>query len=309
MRPQSTPSAQAAAAPFVALDPQPGAEPPSDTRPQAAGDALASIIDPVALAPLWERYWQGREVGTRNDLLLAYEPLVGRVVSRLPANVRSYWEADDLQSFGILGLVESIDRWQQGSDPTRFAHYAMKRVRGAIFDELRRLDWLPRTVRRRVISYRATVDSLSSELGRVPATSEVIEQMGVEGQACADLLSEVQSSQLLHLQHAVAGEAPGEELRLVDLIASQTDDDPEAHLLHEEQLAALRQAVTRLPERQRAAVTLHLLGGLTQKQIGAMLGVSNSRVCQIEASALQTLRRLLSDEPTRARGALAAEAS
>lgn len=245
---------------------------------------------------LWAQFWHTRETAVRNELLLAYEPLVTQVVSRLPANVRNYWEIDDLHSFGVLGLVEAIDRWEEGSEAGRFAHYAMKRVRGAVFDELRRLDWLPRTVRRRVISYRTTVDSLSSELGRVPATAEVIAQMGTEGQTSSDVLAEVQSSQLLHLQHSVGSESPGEELQLIDLLAADYDAEPEARMLHEEQLAALRRAVTRLPERQRAAVTLHLLGGLTQKQIGAMLGVSNSRVCQIEATALRTLRRLMADE-------------
>lgn len=278
-------------------------------RHAGGADPAADLIETGRAAELWAAFWEHRETAVRNELLLAYEPLVARVVTRLPANVRSYWESDDLHSFGVLGLVEAIDRWQDGSEPGRFAHYAMKRIRGAVFDELRRLDWLPRTVRRRVISYRSTVDALSSELGRVPRTAEVIEHMGAEGQTNTDLLAEVQSSQLLHLQHAVAGDTQGEELRLVDLIASDSDDDPAARLLHEEQLAALRQAVTRLPERQRAAVTLHLLGGLTQKQIGAMLGVSNSRVCQIEASALQTLRRMLSDETTLQRAPLGAEAS
>lgn len=286
---------------------------PTDARPlpprHGATAAQHEVVDAAHAAGLWAAFFEGRSTETRNALLLAYEPIVARVVTRLPANVRNYWESDDLHSFGVLGLVEAIDRWQDGSDTGRFAHYAMKRVRGAIFDELRRLDWLPRTVRRRVISYRSTVDALSSELGRTPATSEVIEHMGADAQASADLLAEVQSSQLLHLQHAVAGEGQGEELHLVDLIAADGEDDPETRLLHEEQLEALRQAVTRLPERQRAAVTLHLLGGLTQKQIGAMLGVSNSRVCQIEASALQTLRRLLAEDGTAPRSPLAAEAS
>lgn len=298
MPPQPTPTRT------VALTPVPIGRAPATTtgRPDPS-----EVLDPTTAASLWARFFEGRSTEARNELLLAYEPLVTRVVSRLPANVRSYWESDDLHGFGVLGLVEAIDRWQEGSEPERFAHYAMKRVRGAIFDELRRLDWLPRTVRRRVISYRSTVDALSSELGRVPATSEVIEQMGVEGLATADLLAEVQSSQLLHLQHAVASDTQGEELRLVDLIPADGEDDPEARLLHEEQLTALRRAVTRLPERQRAAITLHLLGGLTQKQIGAMLGVSNSRVCQIEASALQTLRRLMAEDVTEAR--VVAEAS
>jgi len=249
---------------------------------------------------LWTTHWARRDRESRNDLILAYEPLVKLVVSRLPANVRTYWEVDDLRSFGLLGLVEAIDRWAADSPANRFPSYATKRIRGSIFDELRRLDWLPRTVRRRVITYRATVDALSSELGRVPETSEVLTEMGTDGAAGDDVLSAVQSSQLLHLQHSVGSTAAGEDLRLIDLIVSDRDVEPEPHVLRSEQFEEIRKAVTRLPERQRTVVTLHFLGGLTQEQIGLMLGVSNSRVCQIEATAIQTLRRLLvTDEDRR----------
>ena len=251
------------------------------------------LPDPEAGDTFWRSYWATRERVARNDLILAYEPLVKLVVSRLPANVRTYWEVDDLRSFGLLGLVEAIDRWAVDSPANRFPSYATKRVRGAIFDELRRLDWLPRTVRRRVISYRATVDNLSSELGRVPETAEVLAQMGSDGGSGDDVLAAVQSSQLLHLQHSVGSTSAGEDLRLIDLIVSDRDSEPEPAMLRAEQFEEIRQAVTKLPERQRTVVTLHFLGGLTQEQIGAMLGVSNSRICQIEATAIQTLRRLL----------------
>ncbi|MGH9295859.1 MAG: hypothetical protein ACRD0B_11050, partial [Acidimicrobiales bacterium] len=92
------------------------------------------VVDRDLAASLWDRFFYERSTEDRNELLLAYEPLVSRVVARLPANVRNYWESDDLHGFGVLGLVEAIDRWKEGSEPERFAHYAMKRVRGAIFD-------------------------------------------------------------------------------------------------------------------------------------------------------------------------------
>ena len=258
-----------------------------------SGRAGSRAPDPATCGALWQHYWASRDRAARNELILAYEPVVKLVVSRLPANVRSYWEVDDLRSFGLLGLVEAIDRWADDSPLSRFAGYATKRIRGAIFDELRRLDWLPRTVRRRVITYRATVDALSTELGRTPRTSEVLSQMGTDGAAADDVLSAVQSSQLLHLQHGVGSSSAGEEMRLIDLIVSDQDVEPEQRVLRSEQYEEIRHAVTRLPDRQRTVVTLHFLGGLTQEQIGLMLGVSNSRVCQIEATAIQTLRRLL----------------
>jgi RNA polymerase sigma factor FliA len=275
----------------------------TETRTARSGFQLP---EPEQSESLWQAFWQTRDRAARNDLILAYEPLVKLVVSRLPANVRTYWEVDDLRSFGLLGLVEAIDRWASDSPASRFPSYATKRVRGAIFDELRRLDWLPRTVRRRVITYRATVDNLSSELGRIPETSEVLHEMGTDGAAGEDVLAAVQSSQLLHLQHSVGSTTAGEDLRLIDLIVSDRDFEPEPHVLRAEQFEEIRKAVTRLPERQRTVVTLHFLGGLTQEQIGLMLGVSNSRVCQIEATAIQTLRRLLaSDDERRPAGATA----
>jgi len=257
------------------------------------------LPDPEVTDAMWRTYWGTRDRAARNELILAYEPLVKVVVSRLPANVRTYWEVDDLRSFGLLGLVEAIDRWADDSTSNRFPSYATKRVRGAIFDELRRLDWLPRTVRRRVITYRATVDNLSSELGRVPETAEVLAEMGTDRASGDDVLAAVQSSQLLHLQHSIGNSAAGEDLRLIDLIVSDRDSEPEPAVLRSEQFEEIRRAVTKLPERQRTVVTLHFLGGLTQEQIGLMLGVSNSRVCQIEATAIQTLRRLLVTDENR----------
>lgn len=246
---------------------------------------------------LWSVYWQDRTRQARNELILAYEPLVATVVSRLPTNVRAFWEADDLRSFGLIGLVEAIERWELSTSTSRFAAYAMKRIRGAVYDELRRLDWLPRTVRRRVIAYRTTVDSLAGELGRQPESAEVLSSMGVERDAHREVLAEVQSAQLLHLQHPVANERSDQDLALIDQIVAE-EAGPETQVLHAERMSELREAVERLPERQRTVVTLHFLGGLTQGQIGAMLGVSNSRVCQIEATAIQSLRRILGNRPS-----------
>lgn len=249
------------------------------------------------LSFLWTTYWTDRERSVRNELILAYEPLVAVVLARLPQTLRTHWEHDDLHSFGLLGLLESIDRFEVGSAVGRFPSYAMARVRGAIFDELRRLDWLPRTVRRRVITYRSTQDDLSSELGRMPATAEVLGEMGVSGSDASDLLQAVQSSQLVHLQQrADADPARSESASLIDLLASADDQGPEDQVLYTERISEVREAIAQLPERQRTVVSLRFFGGLTQEQIGAMLGVSNSRVCQIESGAMVALRRLLDDD-------------
>jgi RNA polymerase sigma factor FliA len=240
---------------------------------------------------LWLRFWSERDRGTRNELLLYYHHLAGQAVNRLPSAIRLHWDGGDLESFATLGLVEAIERFEEGSIVNRFPSYAMSRIRGAIFDELRRLDWLPRTVRRRVITYRSTAEALSSELGRTPESDEVIAEMGAEPTAKHQILREVQSAQLAQLD-APLDSGRGETTTFAEAVEA-VGGAPDEGLLAEEERAQLRQAILALPERQRTVISLHLLGGLTQEQIGAMLGVSNSRVCQIEAMALQSLRRTL----------------
>ncbi|HXZ82252.1 MAG TPA: sigma-70 family RNA polymerase sigma factor [Acidimicrobiales bacterium] len=244
-------------------------------------------------ARLWERFWTDRDEITRNDLLLAYEPLILVVIGQLPGSVRTYWDRDDLASFGILGLVAAIDRFDPSSPVNRFACYAALCIRGAIYDELRRLDWLPRSVRKRVTEYQATADELCLRLGREPGSSEVLDTMGVAGAARQAVLSGVQSSQMLHLDRVVEVEGSDGAIRLADVLPAEDGADPQAVVVESEQVATLRRALDDLPERQRRVITLHLFEGFTLEQIGVQLGVSASRVCQIEAAALRSLRELL----------------
>lgn len=258
--------------------------------------APLAIHDVAALERVWQEFWARRDSENRNRLVLAYNEIVHTVATRLPANVRSSWSLDDLKSSGVLGLIEAIDRFEEGSLVSLFPGYAQQRIRGAIYDELRRLDWLPRTIRRRVITYRVAVDDLSSELGRTPNRAEVMNSMGVDATSENDLMQQVQSSQLTHFQQTRDDSDWSASYRSIDQLVSDASDQPETQILAAERIDSLRRAITELPERQRTVVTLHFLGGLTQDQIGAILSVSNSRVSQIEATAIKALRHILRDE-------------
>ncbi len=264
--------------------------------PERVASATAMVTDVASLERLWQQFWARRDREDRNNLVLAYNEIVNTVASRLPANVRANWSLDDLKSSGVLGLIEAIDRFDEESQISMFPAYAQQRIRGAIYDELRRLDWLPRTIRRRVITYRVAVDDLSSELGRMPNRSEVMNSMGVDPSSENDLMKQVQSAQLTHFQQVKDEDDWSAAYRSIDQLVSDHAEQPEAQILAAERIASLRTAITKLPERQRTVVTLHFLGGLTQDQIGAILSVSNSRVSQIEASAIKTLRHLLREE-------------
>ena len=120
----------------------------------------------------------------------------------------------------MLGLIEAVDRFEEGSQISVFPAYAQQRIRGAIYDELRRLDWLPRTIRRRVITYRVAVDDLSSELGRMPDRSEVMKEMGVDASSENDLMQQVQSAQLTHFQQSTGEDDWAASYRSIDQLVS-----------------------------------------------------------------------------------------
>jgi RNA polymerase sigma factor FliA len=242
---------------------------------------------------MWEQYRAQPDLVHRNDLLLAYEPLVLMVVSQLSDAVRAYWEREDLASFGLIGLISAIDRFEASSPIERFPAYASMCIKGAIFDELRRLDWLPRGVRRHVTEYQAAADHLGHQLGRTPGSSEVLDAMGVTGTQRTAVMSGIRSSQLLHLDHIVEVEEPDGSVRLVETLSDEKSASPEDSVVGSSEIDELRKAVDDLPERQRIVVQLHLFHGFTFEQVGKQLGVTASRACQIESEALKSLRLTL----------------
>lgn len=244
---------------------------------------------------LWSRFWATRDLPSRNLLLLAYEPVVDAVIARLPMSVRANAAPEDLHSFGLFGLVDAIDKCDEHSDTARFPAYASYRIRGAIVDELRRLDWLPRSTRLRMIAYRSTVDELSSELGRVPERGEVFASMGLDADAGFSLLQDVDSAQLAHLEHGSNESGRTTVHPLIDRVRSSPEGEPEHELLAAERLSELRAALMELPERQRTVISLRYGSGRTQGQVASSLGVTTPRVCQIESAAIRNLRRILTE--------------
>ncbi|HTW98763.1 MAG TPA: sigma-70 family RNA polymerase sigma factor [Acidimicrobiales bacterium] len=240
---------------------------------------------------LWKAYFAERSIEARNALVMAYRPVVSMVVKMLPRNVRSYWDDDDLTSFGMFGLVDAISRWEPSA---RFETYAATRVRGAIFDELRRLDWLPRRVRRHVVVYNQASDELFGELGRTPRNTEVLAAAGLEAERDrAEAMEAVLSAQLLHIDHGMVY-GVGDEV--IELVSRNESEDPELNVVASDHMSELRRAVVRLPAQQRLVITLHLLAGLTQVQVAGLLGVSESRICQVAKAALRALRGELAEE-------------
>lgn len=236
---------------------------------------------------LWENYRQCSDLSSREKLILHYMPLVKYVASRLAFALPPSLHQEDLTSYGILGLIEAIDRF----DPTRgvkFETYAAIRIKGKIRDALRALDVLPRSVYRQMRQIKQASANLSQSLGRMPTDQEVARQLGICLRQYQRWLQDV-SFVIISLDHALTNQN-GERCSLYDSLEDTSIPAPAEQIDDQMLKAELAEAVKTLPKRERLLVSLYYHKGLTMKEIATVLDVSESRVSQMHATAVRTLR-------------------
>jgi RNA polymerase sigma factor FliA len=261
--------------------------------PIAAEDPVAA--NEAALRSLWERFKATGDAGTRERLILHYSPLVkyvaGRVGVGLPPNI----EQADLVSYGIFGLIDAIEKF----DITRaikFETYAISRIRGAIIDELRAIDWIPRSVRYKAREVERAYAALEGELHRTPTEPEVAERLGMTLDELHQVFSQVSYVNVVALDELLTvGGEKGDKLSLVDTLEDTKAEDPVAAFETEETKVLLARAINQLPEREKIVVTLYYYEGLTLAEIGRVLGVTESRICQMHTKAVLQLRAKMSE--------------
>lgn len=243
-----------------------------------------------SLEQAWERFKMERSLEARDELILAYVPLVKYVAGRVSVGLPSNVDFDDLVSYGFFGLVDAIEKF----DPERgvkFETYAVARIRGAVIDGLRSSDWVPRSVRQKAKELEKTVASLEAKLGRPATDVEVSRALKITIAEYHELLAQVRGVALASLDEVWAGD-PDEEgkLRFGQMIENSDSEDPGALVGDVEVRRVLAEAIDQLPERERLVVALYYYEGLTLKEIGQVLGVSESRISQIHTKAIVRLR-------------------
>ncbi len=239
---------------------------------------------------LWQEYLLSKSPVTRETIILKYAPLVkyvaGRVAIGLPSNV----EFDDLVSFGIFGLMDAIEKY----DPSRgikFETYAIARIRGSILDGLRSNDWVPRSVRQKARELERTCAELENRLGRSATDQEISEAMNMGIHDFYELLSEVSCTTLSSLDELWMVHSNDEDsVRVLDLVRNNDSEDPLYQVEIEEVKSTLGTAIDCLPERERMVIALYYYEGLTLKEIGEIMEISESRVSQIHTKAIFRLR-------------------
>jgi RNA polymerase sigma factor for flagellar operon FliA len=238
---------------------------------------------------LWADYKQTGERDLRDQLIVHYSPLVkyvaGRVAVGLPQNV----EQADLVSYGIFGLIDAIEKFDL-SRGFKFETYAMARIKGNILDELRAIDWVPRSVRTKARQLEKAYTKLEGQLHRTPSDVELADELGVTEDQLQTTLSQISFVGLVALDEMLAvGGDRGDALTVGDTVAD-AGEGPVAAYEVEEMRHILADAINRLPEREKVVLTLYYYEGLTLAEIGQVLGVTESRVCQIHTKAVIQLR-------------------
>ncbi len=281
--------APAATAPAAAASASPasfnGARPTREPRP----------VDP-ALEELWRTFKASGDGDVRERLILHYAPLVkyvaGRVGVGLPPNI----EQADLVSYGIFGLIDAIEKFDINR-AIKFETYAISRIKGAIIDELRSIDWIPRSIRSKAREVERAYAALEARLHRTPTEPEVAAELGIKLDELHAIFGQVSFVNVVALDELlnVNGEK-GDKVSLVDTLEDTKAEDPVRVFESQETKHLLARAINMLPEREKIVVTLYYYEGLTLAEIGQVLGVTESRICQMHTKAVLQLRAKLADQ-------------
>lgn len=249
---------------------------------------------------LWLEYRRTKDKGIRDRLILTYAPLVKYVAGRLGSGLPAHVDEGDLVSYGLLGLIGAIERFDPERD-IKFETYAISRIKGAIIDELRALDWVPRSVRSRARDIERAIAELEAKLGHAPSDEEIAKKIGISVDELDESLTEISRSSIAALDElwTISSEG-GDQVSLLDTIEDTEGPNPQDALAQTELREALGEAISRLPEREKLVVTLYYYEELTLREIGEVLGVTESRVSQLHTKAILRLKARLLGAQARA---------
>jgi RNA polymerase sigma factor for flagellar operon FliA len=246
------------------------------------------------LGLIWHAFKGDDDPIAREKLILHYAPLVKYVASRVATGLPASVEQADLVSYGMFGLIDALKKFEPGRG-NKFETYAIPRIKGAIIDELRSMDWVPRSVRFKQREIEKALADLESTLKRQPTERELAERLGMSLGELHEVITQISFVSVLALDETVSvGADRGDQVSLVDTLADK-HYDPSSGMESQETRGLLAAAINSLSEREKIVVTLYYFEGLTLAEIGDILGVTESRVCQIHTKAVGSLRGQLSE--------------
>ncbi len=244
-------------------------------------------------ADLWNDYWEERTPQKREGLILQYIPLVKYVVGRLAISLPHFLTSEDIVSYGVVGLIDAVERYEPGRN-VNFSTYAIARIRGSIIDELRSLDWVPRQVRKQAREIEGAMSRLDQELGRPATEKELANGVGLTVEKLQQALFD-SSWVTLSLDRMVDGDSTDHSSQVMPELRDESAVDPLGYTERVEMSKLLARAIGQLTKREQQVLSLYYVDELNLREIGTVLEVSESRVCQLHTKAVLRLRGLLQE--------------
>lgn len=242
------------------------------------------------LKSVWETYRDTGGPHAKEELIMNCMPLVRHVVSRMAAQLPAHLDREELMEAGICGMIDAIERYNPRQD-AKFETYAVLRIRGAVIDELRSRDFVPRSLRRKAREICQARAALLAEHDELPTAAELADELNLNEQELEAALIEVDNiASVISLYDKRGTAAEAEDCRMVDLIADPRTTSPACTMELEEKKKQLALSIQELPEQERIVVTLYYYEGMLLKQIGELFNVSESRISQIRSRALMLLK-------------------
>jgi RNA polymerase sigma factor for flagellar operon FliA len=253
-------------------------------------------VKAIELKDLWRRYKATADERARERLVVAYSPLVKYVAGRMSSGLPAHVEEADLISYGLTGLISAIERFDLTRE-IKFETYAITRIRGSIIDELRTLDWVPRSVRARAREIERANQKLESRLQRAPTDDEMATELALPLDDFHEALLQISHSTIVALDELWnVSDSGGDSVSLLDTLPDRGAPDPHALVDQGELRDRIADAIAALPEREKLVIALYYYENLTLREIGEVLGVTESRVSQLHTKAVLRLRSKLGGE-------------
>ncbi len=254
----------------------------------------ASAVNGMMAQELWQRYHQQKSdanTDTENALVQKYLPLVSAVMGRLAMTLPDHVDHDDLYSAGLIGLLQALRNYNPACG-TSFETYARVRVRGAMLDELRRMDWVPRTIHEKARRIKEVLGGLEQKLGKTPTEAQMAKAMGMSVKEYEEMLDEVRPAAFVCLD-AVNASEDGDGGPLYEVIADSVNDGPVEKVSNNELKEVIFERLKELPEMQRKVLALYYLEDMHLREIAEVFHLTESRICQIHAQAILSIRSYL----------------
>ena len=259
---------------------------------KAPGDSTTSSMEQKTEEELWLEYRRQRDPKIRENFIKQYAPLVKYVAGKVAVGMPSNVEFDDLVGFGVFGLLDAIDKFDPEKN-VKFKTYAVTRIRGAIFDELRSIDWVPRSVRQKTREVEEAIGTLEARLGRTATDQEIAGALGMGEDEYAKTMIKISGTSILSINEVWYSGDENDKVSIGDSIESPSSLNPEVIAERDEIRRVIVEAINELPDSEKKILVLYYFEDLTLKEIGQVLGVTESRVSQLHTKAILRLRSRL----------------